>query len=285
MHIEVRRPFSLLLILVVVFFGLSILTASPADLLNGEGGQEPMQLAIHSAEDEMKRARLASQIAERHIHILQYQLRRLEAERVLMQGSLTEEQDEQFRQALRELLDLIEGKRRADDRMVQYFNQIWDARRSALASSALSTDDPMINIQWPMLPEYGISAIFHDAEYEEYFGMQHNAIDIPALQGTPVGAASTGIVEEVVDNGLGFSFMTIRHEGYVTLYGHLSEFSVSTGDRVHAGQEIGLSGGMPGTKGAGISTGPHLHFEVITGAGHRNPLEYLPAAGVQLRRS
>ncbi len=287
MHIEISRPFSLLVIVGVAVFGLSHLIGSgqTAILLDAQGGDEAPQVAIHTAEDEVRRARLESELAERHIAVLKYQLNRLEEERKVMGPDLSEELNEEFRAGLRLIVELIEGKRRADDKMVQSFQQMWDANRAGLAAASLSEDDPIINIYWPVEPTYGISAIFQDPEYKEYFGMEHNAIDIPALQGTAVVTADDGVVEEVIDNGSGYNFVTVRHVGdYVTLYGHLSELHVQKGQQILRGDPIGLSGGMPGTAGAGnLSTGPHVHFELITGAGHINPLKHLPAAGVELR--
>jgi len=286
-HIEISRPISLLMIVGVSFFGLSYLMnpVQPAQLLEAQGGEAPPQIAIYTAEDEIRRAKIESEIAERHIEILKYQLQRLEEERKLMGPDLSEELNEQFRAGLRMIVELIEGKRRADDKMVQTFKEMWEAKRLGLAGATLSDENPVITISWPIEPTYGISAIFRDPEYKQFFGIEHDAIDIPALQGTPVTSADDGVVESVTDNGLGYNFITIRHAGYVTLYGHLSELHVQKGQQVLRGDPIGLSGGMPGTKGAGnLSTGPHLHFELITGGGHVNPLKYLPAAGVKLRK-
>jgi murein DD-endopeptidase MepM/ murein hydrolase activator NlpD len=76
----------------------------------------------------------------------------------------------------------------------------------------------------------------------------------------------------------GYSYILIVHrDGYATLYGHLSSFLVATGDQVKKGQVIGLSGATPGTHGAGpMTTGPHLHFEVIKNGKHIDPLSVLP---------
>ena len=289
LNIEISRPISMLLIVGGMTFGLSSMMTEPiqktADIAAVGGSEDVPQLAIHTAEDEMRRDRIGQELTERHIDVLKYQLKRLEAERNIMQAELTPELNEEFRQALRSLVELIEGKRRADAKMVESFQQMWEARRAGMAAAALSDIDPNIYIEWPVKPMYGISAIFDDPEYEQFFGFKHNAIDIPALQGTTIGSAEDGVVEEVVDNGMGYSYITVRHNGYVTLYGHVSGFLVSTGDTVLAGAPIAYSGGMPGTPGAGnLSTGPHLHFELITGAGHINALKHLPAAGVELRK-
>lgn len=255
-----------------------------ASVVEGVGGDEPPTLVIHTAEDEIRRAKLEHELAKRHIAVLKFQLNRLEAERALMQEDLTAELNEQYRAGLRNLVELIEGKRRADDKMIESFQQMWDAERAAKAAAALGQDDPDIQISWPIEPVYGISAIFEDPEYEKFFGIPHKAVDVPALQETPVLAAAAGVIEDVVDNGMGYSYLTVRHNGYATRYGHMSQFDVAVGQQVAKGQQIGLSGGMPGTKGAGnLTTGPHLHFEVVTGKGHVNPLKYLPASGVKLR--
>lgn len=289
LNIEVSRPFSLLVVVGLTFAGLSTMMeaqTSEADVLEARGGEQAPQLAIRTAEDEMRRARLEQQLAEQHIEVLKYQLKRLEDERNIMGEDLSDEQNEQFRAGLRMLVELIEGKRRADDKMVQSFKEMWEADRAGLAAAALSADHPEISIRWPIEPIYGISAIFHDPEYSKFFGMEHNAIDIPALQGTVITAPADGVVESIVDNGMGYSYLTLSHDGkYRTQYGHVSAFLVQEGQHVLQGDPIAESGGMPGTKGAGnLTTGPHLHFELITGEGHINPLKYLPAAGVQLRR-
>ena len=91
-------------------------------------------------------------------------------------------------------------------------------------------------------------------------------------------AAADGVVEKVADNGYGFNYLIVRHQsmGLTTLYGHLEDFSVHEGQDVQRGEVIGFSGGRPGSKGAGaISTGPHLHFEAITGGRRIDPLRFL----------
>jgi murein DD-endopeptidase MepM/ murein hydrolase activator NlpD len=68
----------------------------------------------------------------------------------------------------------------------------------------------------------------------------------------------------------GGNYITILHSnGVVTYYGHLMTIFVKPGDVVNVGDRIALMGGGAGMAGAGISTGCHLHFQVM---GAKNPL-------------
>lgn len=134
-----------------------------------------------------------------------------------------------------------------------------------------------LTLLWPVKPELGISAYFHDENYKNRFGITHNAIDIPVAQGSGVRAAADGIVVKIKENGLGYSYITLAHSGDIlTTYGHVSKISVKEGDVVARGEVIGRSGGTPGTLGAGnVTTGAHLHFEVRRGGEFKDPLELL----------
>ena len=140
-------------------------------------------------------------------------------------------------------------------------------------------------LAWPVLPWRGLTAVFLDEEYEREIGLTHPAIDIRLPQGSPVAAAAPGIVLRVTDSNFGYSYLALAHAGgLVTIYGHLTSFAVEQGDHVRAGQLLGSSGGRPGTRGAGLlSTGPHLHFEVLDGGQHVDPLPYLPRAPLAVR--
>ena len=130
-----------------------------------------------------------------------------------------------------------------------------------------------------MRPAYGrITANFMEPSYVQVFGIPHRGMDIAIAQGSPIVASADGVVFLARDGGQrGYSYVLIGHRGgYATLYGHLSSISVSTGQDIRAGQVIGLSGGRPGSYGAGpTTTGPHLHFEVIKGGVHVNPKSVL----------
>ncbi|OGF22563.1 hypothetical protein A3D45_02600 [Candidatus Falkowbacteria bacterium RIFCSPHIGHO2_02_FULL_42_9] len=73
------------------------------------------------------------------------------------------------------------------------------------------------------------------------------------------------------------SYITISHgNGLITKYAHLSRLDVQAGDQVNQGEIIGLSGGTPGTPGAGLYTnGAHLHFEVLLNGVSADPEKYL----------
>lgn len=138
--------------------------------------------------------------------------------------------------------------------------------------------------QWPVEPSRGISAYFHDPSYRARFGVDHNAIDIPTTQGSAVHAAKDGYVYKVKDNGMGYSYIILSHkDGYTTTYGHVSAMLVKEKDFVRAGDVIALSGGMPGTKGAGaMTTGAHLHFEILKDGKYNDPLDFLSLSRLPL---
>src|SRR3989344_5665837 len=100
-----------------------------------------------------------------------------------------------------------------------------------------------------------------------YLSGTHNGVDFRAGVGTRVKASDSGVVSALgnTDEVRGcYSFgrwVLVRHgNGLSTLYSHLSATQVTLGQQVERGATIALSGGAPGTFGAGYSTGPHLHF-------------------------
>lgn len=107
------------------------------------------------------------------------------------------------------------------------------------------------------------------------FTRAHKGVDFRAPTGTPIPAAGAGrVVARGFNRGHG-NFVKIRHNGsFETLYAHMSKFAknVKVGTVVKQGQIIGYSGST------GLSTGPHLHYEIIKDGKHVNPMTVkLPA--------
>jgi len=159
--------------------------------------------------------------------------------------------------------------------------EIYKLEKDARAAmDKLKKDKPELkdgSLNWPV-SKTKVTAYFHDATYLFKSIFEHPAIDIKAAQGTTIRAASEGYVIKAKDAGMGYSYIAIVHaNGLSTVYGHVSKIFVQEDDYVSKGEAIGLSGGMPGTPGAGwLTTGPHLHFEVRLNGIPVDPLNYLP---------
>ena len=98
----------------------------------------------------------------------------------------------------------------------------------------------------------------------------HEGIDFRAATGTRVYASKSGRVTFAGRNGGYGKVVGIEHEDdFTTLYGHLSQIRVKKGQIVSKGQVIGLSGNT------GVSTGPHLHFEIRYKGRSEKPTKYL----------
>jgi murein DD-endopeptidase MepM/ murein hydrolase activator NlpD len=102
----------------------------------------------------------------------------------------------------------------------------------------------------------------------------HTGLDL-ASPNTRVAAAADGLVATVGagTTGYGNYVIVVHRDGFVTLYGHLAVTTVSAGQTVTQGQEIGVEGST------GASTGVHLHFEVRLNGTPVDPSPYLPGGG------
>ncbi|MEU4712588.1 M23 family metallopeptidase [Micromonospora purpureochromogenes] len=116
--------------------------------------------------------------------------------------------------------------------------------------------------------------------YGQRWGTLHAGIDFAMPAGTPVRAAFGGTVEKAGDvgDGYGISVVVNHGNGYLTHYAHLSTAKVGVGEKVGAGETLGLEGST------GDSTGPHLHFEVHQGQmwNQIDPAPFLRARGISV---
>jgi len=99
--------------------------------------------------------------------------------------------------------------------------------------------------------------------------MMHHGIDIVAAAGTPIVAPATGLASTGTDKGLGNYVMIDHGRGLQTYYGHLARATVTMGQRVERGTVIGYVGNT------GLSTGPHLHYEIQVDGRPVNPTKYI----------
>ena len=114
--------------------------------------------------------------------------------------------------------------------------------------------------------------------------IHHNGVDLGVPDNTPVYSIADGTVvrSDMSDiNGYG-NFIIVDHGEFLSAYAHLMDRQVQVGDKVEKGDQIALSGGgQSKSKGGGMSTGPHLHFEIrrIKDANEKsefeNPMGYL----------
>ena len=98
----------------------------------------------------------------------------------------------------------------------------------------------------------------------------HKGIDWATPVGTAVMASSAGTVSKAGwGRGYGYVVYIDHADGKQTRYGHLSKVLVSVGQKVSQGEKIALSGNT------GVSTGPHVHFEILVNGSQVNPADYL----------
>lgn len=108
----------------------------------------------------------------------------------------------------------------------------------------------------------------------------HQGVDFAAPTGTPIMAAGTGFIEKIGMNGGAGNYIKIKHiNGYKTAYGHMNKFAagLKKGSKVTQGQTIGFVGST------GMSTGPHLHYEVIFNNKKINPMKMQLPSGRKLK--
>ena len=100
----------------------------------------------------------------------------------------------------------------------------------------------------------------------------HSGVDMPGRIGDPIYATGDGTVDEVIITRVRYGYGTqvvIDHGfGYKTRYAHLNKVHVKEGDKISRGQLIADMGNT------GVSTSPHLHYEVIYNRSHVNPINY-----------
>ncbi len=182
----------------------------------------------------------------------------------------TQDKEDEFRKIVYELRQQQQSE--AGD-----IQSLQDRLKDRLDSidAALARGDVLLN--WPVPVKRGVSAHFHDPTYPFRKLFEHPGVDLPTPVGTPVRAAAGGYVAwNRTGKQYGNYVMVVHAGGVATVYAHLSKFGSKPDTYVERGDIIGYSGGKPGDPGAGLSTGPHLHFEVRQNGIPVNPENFLP---------
>ncbi|THA45937.1 M23 family metallopeptidase [Streptomyces sp. A1136] len=154
------------------------------------------------------------------------------------------------------------------------------AQARAQTQAAATAAKPAVTWKKPVA-RYTLSATF--AQAGGLWAHKHSGQDFACPIGTPVHAASAGVVVKAGPNGGGDgpaygNAIVIRHANNTySQYAHLSRIQVRIGQKVAMGAQIGLSGNT------GNSTGPHLHFEIRTTPNYGsavNPVAFLRKVGI-----
>ena len=184
---------------------------------------------------------------------------------------LTKAQEEQYQALLKE-------SQRAHQEAEAEIKKLDSLIREELRKQGVNKLPSVGVFDWPVEPIFGISCVFHCSDYPyAYLIGAHSGIHKPPYVGTPVIAPADGYVGRVHNSGgPGYNYILLLHgDGVSTVFGHLSGFAVSEGEMVSRGTVIGYTGGAPGTNGAGLSSGPHLHFEVRVNNSPVDPQRFL----------
>jgi hypothetical protein len=165
-----------------------------------------------------------------------------------------------------------------EDTFAQLFQQ-WDGLSDRILNSAKQSVEegvfPIPGQTWESAQKTsGYGDRVHPVTGKHSF---HWGLDLAVPQGTPIVATASGKVVEsaIKDDACGGRVAIALDDGSGIRFCHMLEVSVPVGQQVDSGDEIGKSGGDPGTKGSGASTGAHLHFERMEGGKTIDPTPYL----------
>jgi murein DD-endopeptidase MepM/ murein hydrolase activator NlpD len=149
---------------------------------------------------------------------------------------------------------------------------------SSVKTTTTSASTGQSNASGYVHPVPGNHTTAYRASGANWSSGSHTGIDFPVATGTSVKAITSGTVVTAGWGGAYGNQVVIKHaDGHYSQYGHMSSLSVSAGQTVTAGRQVGLSGAT------GNATGPHLHFEIRTGPAYGSdidPVAYLASHGI-----
>jgi murein DD-endopeptidase MepM/ murein hydrolase activator NlpD len=238
--------------------------------------QAQADAAARAARDEKTAAETAAQAAKAEAEAQLANQQTALAEFTAQEASL----DQQLQAAEVHLLELQGARDAYQAWAAQKAAEEAAARQAAERARAQAAADETAdsNAAGYVRPATGATSSCFGARW----GVTHYGVDIAAPIGTPIFAATSGVVQRAgAATGFGLAVYLRGDDGAVTVYGHVNEYYVAAGERVSAGEQIAEVGNR------GQSTGPHLHFEVHpSGAmygGQVDPVPWLRSRGISIR--
>lgn len=209
---------------------------------------------------------------KRKVEMKLEELEELEKELLEIEKLVTEQKEhavqmkEELEDKNNELNKLVHDLELKDEELNKLENKFLMASAPASGGSFNSADGNGI-LGWPTEGGYISSHM------GKRWGKMHKGIDIARTDRStspPIFAAESGTVETAGTlNGYGNTVIINHGNGMKTLYGHMSSLTVSSGQKISRGEQIGVMGAT------GRSTGIHLHFEVHINGSIQNPISYL----------
>lgn len=266
---------------IVVFFKYQTFSQAVSDISTYEQLQSRSQqtlVAIQQLRDELA-------VKQRELQDYQQSLQTLQQQQEDQQKILQDQRDSKKR--ILELTNaqenhyqsLLQQEQQSHTSAEQEIKNLDAALREELQKQGGPALTSIGHFDWPIEPAFGVSCEFHCTDYPfAYLIGPHAGMDIPTYVGTPIKAPADGYIGRLHDSGgPGYSYiLMIFGDDLSVVFGHVSGFaSVHEGQFVHRGDIIGYTGGAAGMHGAGLSSGPHLHFEVRLHNTPVNPRNYL----------
>jgi len=157
------------------------------------------------------------------------------------------------------------------DQLNDYLQVEKELQKTLLADLKISENKlSHIPTEWPLQKSIITSFFGWRIHPVKGYTKKHEGVDLKAKIGTKVFASASGVVSfSGYQRGYGYLVIINHDSGYETRYGHNSKLLINKGQKVRKGQVISLSGN------SGVSTGPHVHFEIRLNGKTINPQTFL----------
>ena len=240
------------------YYTMSQLVQFDTELLQGiENDKNTIEQAKKELEDEKEEV---EELKEEQVAATN-KLKSAQAERQIKANNLSAEQ--------KQLQSEIDSYNAQIAQIEKDIAKIWAEANRKVNGSGLQFDGSFI---WPCDNTIITSTV------KQRWGRWHKGLDIGARYEDVYASASGYCYPLENPGGYGHYILMVHGSGYCTLYGHLSDYNVTSGEYVNQGDVIATSGN------SGSSTGPHLHFEIRQASSVSNyfsssfldPLDYLP---------